>query len=410
VHRLTGRLRRRRAPGLRDDHGAIATVVALMLSSGVLLGMGALVVDVGRLYVEREQLQSGADAASWKIALSCIAGNTCTNAAQAANAVDFAKKNANDNAADAQVCLSGTTCAAWKTNATCPATPSASTGGSSVEVRTSTVTSSGSTIIPPVFAGTLPGISYAGKQTGACARVSWGVPVLTRSLALAMSLCDWGRITGQGTKFAGLPLVGNLLDQAGVYAIAGQPNPTGTIDNAVVGNTPLGVNLTLCTSGWPSLTAPRGYAWLKPTDADGDCYFSPGIGDWVGSFNPLDLTSLQQNSAVANSCSAELKRLRNSGQPVLVPLYDQNFGITQYLATYHIVGFAPFVITGYQSILPGLVSAVSTVTNVLPSVSTLLCGVANCIYGYFTKALVPAARPVFGTGSNYGATMIGRTG
>jgi Flp pilus assembly protein TadG len=401
VHRLTH-------PS--DDHGAVAALIAVLLSSGVLLGMGALVVDVGRLYAESEQLQSGADTASWKVALSCVAGNTCTNAAQTANAVTYAKSNANDNAADAQVCISGTTCPAWKTNATCPAVPSGSSGGTSVEVRTSTVNPSGSTIIPPIFAGALPGINYTGKQTGACARVSWGIPVATRALALALSLCDWGRSTNRGTSFAGLPLVGNLLNQTGVYAIAGQTNASSAIDNVFIGNTPLGINLTVCTTGWPSATAPRGYAWLKPTDSDGDCYFSPNTGDWAPSFNPLDVTSLQQNSAVANSCAAELKRLRDTGQPVLVPLYDQDVGLTQYLATYHIVGFAPFVVTGYTSLLPGLAGTLSSLNNLAPALASALCGLSNCIYGYFTKAVVPAARPVFGTGTNYGATVIGRTG
>jgi Flp pilus assembly protein TadG len=399
-----------RVPRLSDDHGAVAALVAMLLSMGVLLGMGALVVDGGQLYVEREQLQSGADMASWKVALSCIAGNTCTNAAQTANAVNSAKLNANDNAADAQVCISGTTCPTWKTNATCLATPAASVGGTSAEVRTNTLNPSGSTIIPPIFAGALPGINYTGKHTGACARVSWGIPVTGRSLALAFSLCDWGRSTNKGTSFAGLPLVGNLLNQLGVYALAGQTNASSAIDNVYIGNTPLGVNLTVCTTAWPSVTAPRGYAWLKPTDSDNDCYFPPNAGDWVASFNPLDLTSITQNAAVATSCSNELKRLRDTGQPVLVPLYDQDFGITQYLATYHIVGFAPFVVTGYTSLLPGVVSAVSSITNLVPALASLLCGLANCIYGYFTQALVPTSRPVFGTGTNYGATVIGRTG
>jgi uncharacterized membrane protein len=51
----------------RDDyeHSAIGMTLAVLLSGGVLFGMGAIVVDVGHLYVEREELQSGADAAGW---------------------------------------------------------------------------------------------------------------------------------------------------------------------------------------------------------------------------------------------------------------------------------------------------------------------------------------------------------
>ena len=39
-----------------DDRGAVATVVAILLAGGVLLGFLSLVVDVGRIYVEREEL------------------------------------------------------------------------------------------------------------------------------------------------------------------------------------------------------------------------------------------------------------------------------------------------------------------------------------------------------------------
>jgi hypothetical protein len=47
--------------GWQRERGAAAVVIVLLLGSGTLLGVGALVVDVGRIYVEREQLQSDAD-------------------------------------------------------------------------------------------------------------------------------------------------------------------------------------------------------------------------------------------------------------------------------------------------------------------------------------------------------------
>lgn len=40
----------------RDDRGAVTMLVALMLGGGLLLGGGALVIDVGQLYNERAQL------------------------------------------------------------------------------------------------------------------------------------------------------------------------------------------------------------------------------------------------------------------------------------------------------------------------------------------------------------------
>src|SRR5690349_18918245 len=81
VRRFLRGLERRK----RDsEHGGVAAVVAVLTAGGVLLGMGALVIDIGRLYVEREQLQSGADAASLEVASNCARANvaSCTYPSQ----------------------------------------------------------------------------------------------------------------------------------------------------------------------------------------------------------------------------------------------------------------------------------------------------------------------------------------
>ena len=64
-------------------------LVAILLGFGVLLGMAALVIDVGRLYQERAELQNGADAAAIGVAKSCALG-ACTPAV----AVSYADANA----------------------------------------------------------------------------------------------------------------------------------------------------------------------------------------------------------------------------------------------------------------------------------------------------------------------------
>ena len=57
----------------RDDRGAVLVWVALMIV--VLLGVGALVLDVGALCVERRELQNGADAAALAVAQDCAEGD-----------------------------------------------------------------------------------------------------------------------------------------------------------------------------------------------------------------------------------------------------------------------------------------------------------------------------------------------
>jgi len=47
-----------------SEAGAIAAIVGIFLGGGVLLGVGALVIDTGSLLYERRQLQSGGLAAA----------------------------------------------------------------------------------------------------------------------------------------------------------------------------------------------------------------------------------------------------------------------------------------------------------------------------------------------------------
>ncbi|NMR29403.1 Tad domain-containing protein [Crystallibacter degradans] len=81
----------------KDEHGLTAVIVAILMV--VLLGTVALVVDVGRLYAEKAQLQNGADAAALAIATDCAQGNECSQAVADSTAVQFSNDNANDGTA-----------------------------------------------------------------------------------------------------------------------------------------------------------------------------------------------------------------------------------------------------------------------------------------------------------------------
>ncbi|WP_223883724.1 TadE/TadG family type IV pilus assembly protein [Pseudarthrobacter sp. BIM B-2242] len=79
-----------------DERGASSIIVAILLV--VLLGFGALAVDVGAMYSEKGQLQNGADAAALAIAQECAAkASTAPCAAdQTTRAVPFANGNSVD--------------------------------------------------------------------------------------------------------------------------------------------------------------------------------------------------------------------------------------------------------------------------------------------------------------------------
>ena len=163
----------------RDERGVVAVLVGLVIG-GVLLGLGALVIDVGQLYEERAQLQNGADAAALAVAKSCIL-SSCTTSSALSTAGTYANENASDGRrkeAVAGVRLwagdSLTACGASTGAMTaCPSPPAS--GTSYVDVNTSTKTSGGGTVIAPVFAKELLGNgSYTGTKVLACAQVQWG--------------------------------------------------------------------------------------------------------------------------------------------------------------------------------------------------------------------------------------------
>ena len=92
------RLTLRRRPQSRKydgERGAVSVVVALLLV--VLLGFGAIAVDVGMLYSERTQLRNASDAAALMVAQKCarnLADPNCSATAPLAS--ELANKNAVD--------------------------------------------------------------------------------------------------------------------------------------------------------------------------------------------------------------------------------------------------------------------------------------------------------------------------
>ncbi|GAA0502444.1 hypothetical protein Ade02nite_37250 [Paractinoplanes deccanensis] len=346
--RLTSLVPRRRS----GDHGAVGVVVALFLSMSVLLGMGAVVIDIGLLYAEREQLQSGADAASWKVAQSCVLDkDDCTVPLQTANARAYAVKNAKDGYADAQICLDDTGCPSpWGTATTCRPQPATTGIFHQVEVRTTTLNADHSTLVPPRLAQTLVGGTYKGTKVGACARVAWGVPASAKVLALTISKCDWERITGRGAKLGAV--------RAGAVRISD----------------PL---LSWCENIWDR-ASPSGYAWLTPS-ADATCRTTVAPGATTDLW-------MSTGPAGATRCAGAMNALVRSGEAVLVPIFDRVIAaIDPFPAAYRVAGFAAFVVTG--------------------------TGPGSAVHGYFTKSVITERFPTtFGTFPDYGVQVIGRTG
>jgi Flp pilus assembly protein TadG len=156
------RLRKR----LSDERGATAVLVGILLVP--LIGFAAISLDVGALYVERGQLQNGADSAALAIAQECAEDGVCNS--PSALAATFSDANANDAAA----------------NNLTPSFPNDHT----VTVSTSTLeASSGDSAINHPFAAL---IGHDQTTVHATATAEWGSPrASTVVLPLALSLCEF---------------------------------------------------------------------------------------------------------------------------------------------------------------------------------------------------------------------------
>jgi hypothetical protein len=364
---------------VRDDRGAVAATVAIVLGTGVLIGMATVVVDVGRLYAEREQLQSGADAAAWAVAEGCVLDPTAC-ADQAGTAQSYADGNAADGAAAVTViCGSGPDlpgCPPPADNRT-DCLGEAPDGIFSAEVRTATRLPDDSTLLPPAFAGVIAGGEYEGTEVGACARVAWGPPRVATGFAVTFSVCEWEQLTSNGTVYWPVPAAGTPPDEAErvVYL-------KGSGDEST------------CPAGPSGWDAPGGFGWLDDPEGADDGEPCQVTIEVDGSFGG------NTGNSVSRPCRTALTDALAGRRPSLIPIYDAVRGQGAN-TTYHLAGFASFVLTGYH--MSGF-QAPSWLTG-----RHLCSGNERCLYGYFTRGLVPSTGQEIG-GPDLGVSIINLVG
>jgi Flp pilus assembly protein TadG len=184
------------------DHGAIGVLMAVLLGTGALVGLLALTVDMGRVYLESRTVQVGADAAAEGLAYECALNAAAC--ASAANATTFAQGIVNANSSDGasgleEVCgstLGG--CAGLSARPMdCATDPS---GTAYVRVTTKTQTGSGDVLLTP-FTDLLDGDASDGDGVTlwSCAQDRWGkVDYANVSLGLALPPCEFS--IGGSTK------------------------------------------------------------------------------------------------------------------------------------------------------------------------------------------------------------------
>jgi Flp pilus assembly protein TadG len=353
--------------GRRRDAGGVAVIVGILLATGVLLGVSALAVDVGQIYAEREELQSGADAAAMAVAMDCLHGReTDCRDLHDVTAKHYANLNARDGVSNvAEVCgvdrdwLSA--CSGGPDNLTaCLGDLPLNTSGW-VQVRVTTERPSGSDdsrfILPSIFAQTLAS-GVRGTSVGACSRVAWGTPPQT----FAFTVCEkiFNDYTGNGTDLAPPPPARpSLRYEHFFFKRPGVTPYTGPCDDtsAAAGSWPLDSDF-----GWEDLD-------FSPVNCD------------VDMSHPSDAKQLlpHEPPATPTECFDALVQARATGQPIPVLVVKPNDDDATLV---DVVGVAAFVVTGYR--IEHQPDARSTMRR------HRRCGrdpSVTCVSGYFTTMI-----------------------
>jgi hypothetical protein len=287
---------------VRNESGAVIVFVAVAMV--VLLGMTAFVIDFGRIWQERRELQAGATAGVLAVAEDCARGLLCNLPSAQATAEIYADANAIDGAASVfhidfdPVFLFDDT----------------------VRVVTETENTAGGNTMDMLFAGI---IGFDNITLGADAAAAWGTPLAAATLPLIISDCEWDS-----------PLPGYPNGSPEDLPYADDPTlsewPMATIywhDPLDVGPDPDGCIIH------PGLDLPGGFGWIETSDG---CTADIVHGGTIG-VDPA------QNAPCSSGYFASLL---DEGAPVKIPYYKEAPPTPN--GDYTVSSHGLFVIAGYD--------------------------------------------------------------
>jgi Flp pilus assembly protein TadG len=431
------------------ERGGVAALVAILLGTGVLIGMSALTLDVGSIWFERRQLQNSADAASMALAEQCAvaAGNCAKNSPVIATYSNLNVKDgssSNDGACGrfavgyAASTAGGpwTTCpSATDTSAEnlakagslpeCLPLPSWLTGTGAtipyVEVKVGTArTGTTASPLPGIFSRAVSG--NENPHVTSCARAAWGPPSgYTGSFPIAISVCEFVSYTGTDA-LNGIPGAA-VGPPTGPYPGYGGPGQDAWPDPY---------------SGWPNKVQDELYVMTHTTGGT-HCTFkgkdTDGGFGWLESGTNCSTTVSTSNNVdywaqigTGNNVPTDCKTVLDNyyGKPLLGPIFDcllrsgslPTGGIAS-LPTctesgggggttwYHILGFATFYLSGNK--LTNSTAQNSKINNVMPCSPTSPTSATTpnpwtgqagrCISGWFVSSTLTASSIAPGGGS-----------
>lgn len=322
--------------GSAGERGATAVFIAISMLG--LLAMTAFAFDFGRMYIERQQLQVGADAAALAIADDCAQGLCGPLYDPSALGELYADGNVSDGAA-------------WIQNIDLDVSTR------TVSVITGTEDIGGNRVFETVFA---PIVGFNELTIGAEASATWGPPSTLRTLPLIFSECEWQAFGDPGfvdeTPLGFLHRSEAVLDGQ-LPPAAGYPfvSKYATIYfHGSKGN---------CHSSPSGQDIPGGFGWLSTNP--GVCDITATIGSWV---------AVSPGASPSQACNpSDLDDI--VGTVVLIPYFDMHTG-TGNGAKYRVYGFGALYVTGYY--FAGQYRVDSLIDGKRPCT-----GNDRCIQGYF---------------------------
>lgn len=425
---------RRRPFGRRvvgGERGAVATLVAVLIAGGVVMGMLALSIDVGGVMYERRQLQNGADAASLALADECAKDLTkCTQTTADSLKAPLLNTNASDDRArydsrsDALQgvcgraagpalpgCDSASSDAPISDLKKCPPLPTWLRNQPSipyVEAYSRTETRTGSTILPKYFSQLLVGGGPDSSVT-ACARAAWGpAGGHTGTVPITFSTCEWQRATNGGSTYYDKSPAGPWPGYG-----ASNPWPPTNLEVQIVLHDPQDES-TDCV--WNNKDTAGGFGYVSGTNCSATITTTATNDSWA---------KIDPGNNLPSGCDTVIPGLL--GKVVFLPVFDcliaqqgaptggipatANCDPTQRESSgtnswYHVAGWAKFYLSGYR--LSGTGGTVQS--SILPGSNYPgPCSASQrCITGWFLKGVLEDASSIEppGGGTDYGTYAV----
>jgi Putative Flp pilus-assembly TadE/G-like len=348
----------------------------MLFTSGLLLGVAALTVDVGTWNSEKRQLQNAADASALSMARTCaLAESNCnfvgaTTSLGSASITQLANANSQDGTSGLDtsvygngVCGSATISTVIASLPRCNA-PTASLGDclplptwittapapgiKYVESHTLTQDRNGSSVLPASFGQFITGRSS--YTLAACSRAAYGPPGNgTGIIPVSFSQCDWFLDTANGTSFP-------VTEVALAFNSA---------------------NNSACTAKYGH-DFPGGFGWLTH---DSTCVVSTDANGWVDANTGI---------GAANDCATQINSA--VGREIFIPVFDCMDKNKSYCGNtangtqtfYHVIGYAGFYLTAVSvngQILANLPGYPSAAAN-----SQCISKGGKCFFGWWTQS------------------------